>query len=156
MENHCRAAGSWADKERTVIAGRQCRLEQRHAAPRRWAPLLSPSLASPFSCSFSLSVSLVVLLASKPINYLHLHFLPHGNGTFFSNRCCRVVHGVLRFSNFRKSFLIYPRQHLSAGWSYGAPMKRRVDRNNALSIHGRQVLSLGRVCGDNLLLELNL
>lgn len=58
------------------------------------------------SCSLSPSPSpspaLVVLLASKPINYLHLHFLPLDNETFFQSRLERSRRAS--FSNFPKLF----------------------------------------------------
>lgn len=63
VDNHWQAGGSWADKERTVIAGRQCRLEAgTPAIPSLRSPFHSPSRPS---CHIS--------LASKPISYLNLH-----------------------------------------------------------------------------------
>lgn len=73
VDNHWQAGGSWADKERTVIAGRQCRLEA--GAPA------SPSLRSPFHSPSRPSRH--IFLASKPISYLNLHlrFLTFASST---------------------------------------------------------------------------
>lgn len=76
VDNHWQAGGSWADKERTVIAGRQCRLEAGTPA----CPSLRSSFHPPSHPSCHVS------LASKPISYLHLRFLTFAVSTrLFSN-----------------------------------------------------------------------
>lgn len=98
VDNHWQAGGSWTDKERTVIAGRQCRLG-------------TPANPSPRSSFHSLSrPSCHVSLASKPISYLHLRFLTFVISTRFLLNLQNTFTNVCLFIPFHLmiSKLLFP------------------------------------------------